>query len=45
MKVGSTPNGAGWSGVVHGSGEMNNGLILVAWVDGGEIRTSFRWSQ
>jgi len=45
LLVGSTPSGAGWSGIVHGTGEMNGGLMLVAWADKGEIKTSFRYSQ
>lgn len=32
-----------WFGVVHTSG-MTNGLILLAWVDGEDVHTSFRFA-
>ncbi|RDW73920.1 cellobiose dehydrogenase protein [Coleophoma crateriformis] len=47
MIVGSTPNGTGWSGVVHGNNAgaaMSNHLMLLAWPYNGEILTSFRYS-
>jgi hypothetical protein len=44
FKIGSLPEGEGWAGVVHGSGEMNGHLMLIAWPYNGEILTTFRYS-
>jgi cellobiose dehydrogenase (acceptor) len=47
-KVGSTPNGNGWSGVLQGdqSAAMPNHLMILAWPtgNGDEVVTSFRYS-
>ncbi|OCL14160.1 cellobiose dehydrogenase, partial [Glonium stellatum] len=45
MIVGSIRNGtAGWTGISH-AGAMTNSLLLMAWVDGTSIRTSFRFAS
>ena len=41
--VGARTSGAGWSGISHG-GSMPDGLLLMAWTDGEEILTSFRYA-
>ncbi|KAF2841371.1 carbohydrate-binding module family 1 protein [Patellaria atrata CBS 101060] len=41
--VGSRINGQGFTGFSHGGG-MPASLLLVAWVDGEQVRTSFRWA-
>nr|ADT70774.1 cellobiose dehydrogenase [Dichomera saubinetii] len=42
--VGSRQDGAGWSGISHGGG-MTSALLLLAWVDGETIKTSFRYAS
>ncbi|KAI9706878.1 MAG: hypothetical protein M1820_004657 [Bogoriella megaspora] len=42
--VGSRTNGAGWTGISHAGG-MTNALLLLAWVNGQSIQTSFRWTS
>ncbi|KAK7188826.1 hypothetical protein DPSP01_007642 [Paraphaeosphaeria sporulosa] len=40
---GSTPSGAGWSGISHAGG-MANSLLLVASPDGTNVKTQFVWA-
>lgn len=42
--VGSRQSGEGWSGISHGGG-MTSALLLMAWVDGESVRTSFRFAS
>lgn len=37
-------NGSGWTGLSH-SGPMTGGLLLLAWADGTDIITSFRYAS
>ncbi|KAE9979178.1 hypothetical protein Vi05172_g5686 [Venturia inaequalis] len=41
--VGSRPQGKGWVAISHAS-QMLDTLILLAWVQGREVRTSFRYA-
>ncbi|KAI9659541.1 MAG: hypothetical protein M1821_001800 [Bathelium mastoideum] len=41
--VGARTSGAGWTGISHG-GAMTNSLLLLGWVDGDQILTSFRYA-
>ncbi|KAL0258597.1 hypothetical protein SLS55_006094 [Diplodia seriata] len=42
--VGALVDGAGWSGISHG-GSMTSALLLLAWADGEEVKTSFRFAS
>jgi cellobiose dehydrogenase (acceptor) len=42
--VAPTTDGAGWTGLSH-LGSMTGSLLLVAWVDGTDILTSFRYAS
>lgn len=43
QQVGSRPQGKGWVAISHGP-EMLDTLILLAWVKGREVQTSFRYA-
>ena len=42
--VGARTSGAGWTGISH-SASMPNSLLLLAWVNGQQIQTSFRYAS
>ncbi|KAK2775512.1 hypothetical protein FQN52_003981 [Onygenales sp. PD_12] len=42
--VGSLTDGAGWTGLSHG-GSMSSALLLLAWSDGENVVTSFRFAS
>ncbi|KAF2235834.1 hypothetical protein EV356DRAFT_98225 [Viridothelium virens] len=42
--VGARTSGAGWTGISH-AGPMTSSLLLLAWVDGQQIQTSFRYAS
>ncbi|GAB7347298.1 hypothetical protein MBLNU459_g3382t2 [Dothideomycetes sp. NU459] len=42
--VGALTDGVGWSGLSH-NGAMTSSLLLVAWPDGTDIKTSFRYAS
>lgn len=43
QQVGSRPRGKGWAAISHGPNMLNT-LILLAWVQGREVQTSFRYA-